>query len=111
MNRILLFIAFVLLTSGATWAQGVTTASISGIVKDDKGEGLPLATVIAVHIPSGTQYGTSTRTDGSFTIPNARVGGLNATSVSRKHRCYPDRVRKEYHSTFRSGQTHAAAPP
>lgn len=56
-------------------AQGVTTSSISGVIRDDKGAPLPGATVIARHDPSGTEYGTSTRTDGSFTIPNTRVGG------------------------------------
>ncbi len=74
MNRILL-LAFVLLVSGTAFAQGVTTASISGVIKDQNGEPLPGATIIARHTPSGTEYGTSSRTDGSFTILNARVGG------------------------------------
>ena len=57
------------------WAQGVTTASISGIVADDKGEGLPGATVVAVHTPSGTQYAQITRPDGRYNFPNVRIGG------------------------------------
>jgi hypothetical protein len=75
MNRSLLLFLFVLMISGAALAQGVTTASISGSITDQNGEPLPGATVIALHTSSGTQYGTSTRTDGTFTIPNARVGG------------------------------------
>ncbi len=56
-------------------AQGVTTGSISGIVKDQKGEVLPGATVIATHIPSGTEYAQLSRPDGRYTFPNAKVGG------------------------------------
>ena len=36
------------------YAQGVTTGSISGIVKDAQGLAVPGATVVAVHEPSGT---------------------------------------------------------
>ena len=74
MNKLLLLTIF-LMSTVASWAQGVTTSSISGVVKDQKGEPLPGATIIAVHTASGTQYGTSSRVDGGFTIPNARVGG------------------------------------
>ncbi|GMU87294.1 MAG: cell envelope biogenesis protein OmpA [Ignavibacteriales bacterium] len=56
-------------------AQVITTASISGVITDDKGETLPAANVIAVHVPSGTQYGISSRADGKYNIPGMRVGG------------------------------------
>jgi Carboxypeptidase regulatory-like domain len=75
MNRYLLSLAFVLIAVGVVFAQGVTTSSISGLIKDQGGEPLPGATILALHTPSGTQYGTSSRADGSFTIPNTRVGG------------------------------------
>ncbi|NJO03133.1 MAG: hypothetical protein HC880_16945 [Bacteroidia bacterium] len=63
-------------------AQGVTTSSLTGFVKDQNGEGLPGATIVAVHTPSGTQYGNSTLADGRFVIPNMRIGGPYKVTVS-----------------------------
>lgn len=56
-------------------AQGVTTASIQGILSDDAGMKLPGATVVAVHEPSGARYGAITNLDGRFVLANLRVGG------------------------------------
>ena len=62
--------------------QGVTTATIRGTVEDAAGEPLPGANVVAVHQPSGTQYGTSTSTNGQYTLPNLRVGGPYIVTAS-----------------------------
>ncbi|MGN6196879.1 MAG: TonB-dependent receptor [Ginsengibacter sp.] len=53
----------------------VTTSSITGFVKSAKGEPLEGATVTAVHVPSGTKYATISKKDGSYTLPNTRIGG------------------------------------
>ncbi len=63
-------------------AQGVTTASINGTVKDTGGETLIGASVIAIHVPSGSQYGTVTRVDGGYTLPAMRVGGPYTITTS-----------------------------
>lgn len=64
------------------YPQGITTAAMSGIVLDKVNNPLPGANVIAVHIPSGTQYGASTRNNGQFNIPNMKVGGPYTVTVS-----------------------------
>lgn len=62
--------------------QGVTTSSINGIVQDAEGNALPGANVLAVHVPSGTQYGAAARNNGQFNVRNMRVGGPYTISVS-----------------------------
>lgn len=76
MQKILLLIVIsVLAFTGKSIAQGVTTASIRGVITDASGETLPGANVMAIHQPTGTKYGSSTREDGRYTLPNLRVGG------------------------------------
>jgi hypothetical protein len=77
--RLLLLMS--ILTS-AMFAQGVTTAAINGTVLDNNGQPLPGAIVMAIHQPSGTKYGVTTREDGRFNLPNLRVGGPYMVTVS-----------------------------
>ncbi|TFH25912.1 MAG: carboxypeptidase regulatory-like domain-containing protein, partial [Bacteroidia bacterium] len=71
------FMAGIILVMGSAvaYSQGVTTSSLSGKVTDDKGAPVFAANVVAIHTPSGTQYGTISREDGNFDIRNMRVGG------------------------------------
>jgi hypothetical protein len=89
MSRTTLFRSFALLLCcvllwpiGRADAQGVTTGAISGIVKDDQGGVIPGATVIAVHVPSGTKYEAVTQADGRFILPGIRVGGPYTVTAS-----------------------------
>jgi len=79
--RLILLITF-LLPLQYSYGQGVTTSSMTGTIMDAGGEGLPGATVVAVHTPTGTRYGTASLVDGRFTIPNMRVGGPYTVTVS-----------------------------
>src|SRR5690606_38639228 len=81
MKKLLLSTLLLLLCVVTMHAQ-VTTSSITGSVKDSKGEALIGATVRATHGPSGTTYGGVTNVEGRFNVPNVRVGGPYTVEVS-----------------------------
>ena len=60
----------------------VTTASMDGMVTDEQNQPLVGATVIAVHVPSGTQYGAVSNIDGRFAIQGMRTGGPYTVKIS-----------------------------
>jgi len=75
------------LLSFTAFGQGVTTSALNGLVISNSGEVLIGATVIATHTPSGTVYGTTTRTDGQYNLNNLRPGGpytLRVTYIGYK---------------------------
>ncbi|MFZ6012273.1 MAG: TonB-dependent receptor, partial [Bacteroidota bacterium] len=82
MRKILLLVALLFSFAIGALAQGVTTATLSGTVKDNNGEGVPGASIVATHTPSGTTYGTVSLADGRFTVPAMRVGGPYTVKVS-----------------------------
>lgn len=73
-------IAFLFFSIGA-FAQ-TTTSWITGRVQGTDGADLVGSTVIAIHVPTGTKYGVSTRLDGGYDIPNAKIGGPYSVEVS-----------------------------
>src|SRR5215207_10626353 len=76
--RILLFVTLMigaLSFAAPTASAQVTTAEISGLVKDSQGAVVPGATITAVHEPSGTTYSGVTQGDGQFDIRGMRIGG------------------------------------
>ncbi len=77
-----LILSVLFAASTTTLAQGLTTATVSGIVTDQDGNPLPGANVIARHEPTGTTYGAAARADGRFNIPNLRVGGPYTITAS-----------------------------
>ncbi len=60
----------------------ITTSSLSGVVKNEKGETLVGATVHAVHQPTGSEYRATTNKTGVYSIPAVRVGGPYLIHVS-----------------------------
>ena len=76
------FALLMMLPVSGVFAQGSTTAALAGTVVDEKGQGLPGASVIAIHEPTGSRYGGSTRADGRYNIVNMRVGGPYKVTVS-----------------------------
>ena len=74
-------------------AQGVTTASLTGIVSNEQGAPLAIANVVAVHLPSGTQYRGVVTSSGRYNLPNMRVGGpyrVTVTSLGFEPKSEPD---------------------
>ena len=63
-------------------AAQVTTSTLNGKISDQQGEGVPGATVVAVHTPSGTQYFAVANAEGRFTINGMRTGGPYTVEVS-----------------------------
>ncbi|MEE9189279.1 MAG: carboxypeptidase regulatory-like domain-containing protein [Candidatus Neomarinimicrobiota bacterium] len=62
--------------------QGLTTASMRGTVTNDNGDFLVGANVVAVHVPTNTEYGTAVRDGGLFDLPNMKIGGPYRVTVS-----------------------------
>lgn len=78
-----IFTVFVfLLVTVMIYGQGATTSSMSGKITDSNGESLPGASVVAIHVPSGTQYATVADNAGNYRIQNMRVGGPYTVNVS-----------------------------
>ncbi len=80
--RIIQLLMLLCIASLSLHAQSVTTASLGGQITDDASEVLIGANVTALHVPTGTFYGTSTDIDGYYRISNMRTGGPYRITIS-----------------------------
>lgn len=71
----------ILAVASAVNAQ-VTTGSLRGKVQNEQQQPVAGASVIAIHLPSGSSYEATTRNDGGFTIVGMRVGGPYSVTVA-----------------------------
>ncbi|HLG40884.1 MAG TPA: carboxypeptidase-like regulatory domain-containing protein, partial [Chitinophagaceae bacterium] len=69
------FIVMLLLIFAKSPNAQVTTATLSGIVKDSKGAALGSATITVEFPDAGISQSLITKPDGRFTVSNLRVGG------------------------------------
>ena len=79
------------------YGQGATTSGISGRVVDSAGQPLPGAAIVAVHVPSGTQYAITADAQGNYRIQNMRVGGpytIKITFIGYQSSSYTDVILK-----------------
>jgi len=60
----------------------ITNSTLSGVVKDESGSVLIGANVNVIHIPTGTEYNTTTNLSGAYVVPSVRVGGPYTIEVS-----------------------------
>ena len=78
LSAMLLFLFVSLMIYG----QGATTSALTGRIVDAKGASLTGATILAIHVPSGTHYGAITNNTGLFTLQGMRPGGPYTVEVS-----------------------------
>lgn len=76
------FVIAAFLMSAVAFSQGVTTSAIGGKITDNTGQPLPGASVVAVHVSSGTTYGAATDFDGFYRISGMRSGGPYTITIS-----------------------------
>ena len=77
-----LFTLILSIMAVVTLSAQTTTSSINGKVTDAEGEALAGATIIAVHTPSGTEYGTVANSDGRYNLQGMRTGGPYTITIS-----------------------------
>ncbi|MFC1549880.1 carboxypeptidase regulatory-like domain-containing protein [Candidatus Neomarinimicrobiota bacterium] len=100
-NLFIFTLLVVALTFSNVMGQGVTTASLRGLVVNEDGDFLSGANVVAIHVPTGSEYGTAVRDGGLFDLPNLKVGGPYSVTVSFVG--YQDRVEDDVFANL--GQT------
>lgn len=75
-------IALVIIISSLTAFAQVTTSGLTGHITDESMEPLAGAAIVAVHIPSGTQYTAVANAEGRYVINGMRSGGPYKVVIS-----------------------------
>jgi hypothetical protein len=81
MKKLVLFTMITVFTVLISFSQ-VTTSSIKGLVTDSANESLPGASIVAIHVPTGTTYGVATNFEGRYNLLNLRVGGPYTITIA-----------------------------
>ncbi len=81
-SKKIITVLIALLSIPALLTAQVTTSSMSGFVKNPKGDALVGATVKATHEPTGTVYSVTTTRGGRFEISNMNPGGPYKVEVT-----------------------------
>lgn len=78
--RLCALMACLMLVIGSAFAQ-VTTSGLNGKITDGREE-LIGASVVAIHVPTGSSYGTITDMDGRYQLAGMRPGGPYKLTIS-----------------------------
>ena len=81
-NRKLFSVLFALILFAANSFAQETTATLNGVVNDERGGIVPGATITLIHEPTGATTFTQSNKKGIFTIPNLKPGGPYSVKVS-----------------------------
>ena len=73
-RRIAATVLFALITAATAFAQGSSTASISGVVVDAGGGVIPGADVVVKNVATGESFGTVSSAQGVFSVPALITG-------------------------------------
>jgi hypothetical protein len=92
LKRLFSLLTFLFITV-VMFGQATTTSGINGKIVDPGGKPLAGATIVAVHIPSGSQYGAITNGDGLFSVQGMRPGGpykIEVTFIGYSKKSIPE---------------------
>ena len=81
LTQVLMMVTLGMFLAGTSFAQ-ITTSGMNGKVTGPEGNGLIGATVVAIHVPTGAQFGGISDDQGFFRLPNMDVGGPYTLKVT-----------------------------
>ncbi len=90
-KKIAYYLTLLLIFIGISAKAQVTTSSLMGMVSDEHGKALSGCLLIAIHMPSGTQYAVVSNNQGRYVLNGLRSGGpykLIIDYLNKKHQEY-----------------------